>query len=318
MENDSLNKTPTEEEIYLQKFPKGKFLGGIIAVFFLSFVYNFPLKQNIERIISNQIQAQSACPIDFSDIEVSYFLPKVDIHNIFFAGPCNGQNLAGLKLSRLRLTFLGPSLSPLGVRVKIDTKENGFKFISYISVSPSGDMKVFIEDTGINTQMLQKVTQKPLPFSGRILVNGSFLAKATNSGITPTELSIKLESFRLIMPKQTVNFLELPQMNLGPVIFHAETKGNGKNQKLEITKCFIGDNESDIEIDLNGHLIPNFQQFDQSISALKGKIRIGKKVTDVVPMTLLNSMVLKGAQPKENFYRFSLDGPLSVAKPRFK
>lgn len=318
MENDSLNNTPSEEDIYLQKFPKGKFLGAIIGVFLLSFIYNFPLTQNIERLISNAIQSQNSCPIEFSEIEVSYFLPKVDIHNIYFSGPCNGNNITGLKFKKLRLTFLGPSISPLGARVKISTNENGINLKTYASASPSGDVKIYIEDTGISTHILEKITGKPLPFTGRLLINGAVSASRTRSGMKPEEIALKVESLQVMMPKQTVNFLELPQMNLGPVIVHAETQGKGKGQKIKITKFFIGDNKSDIEVDITGHLIPNYTQFKFSQAALNGKIRIGKKVTDVVPMTLLNSMVLKGAKAQNDFYQFSLNGPLATSKPRFK
>lgn len=318
MEKNNIDSRPSDEEIYLQKFPKGKFLGGIIAVFFLFLIYNLPLTKNIKRIVTAKLTTVPGCPMEFSDVELGIFLPKIDIHNLKFIGPCNGLRLGGVELKKVRATLLGPSFSPLGFKVRVNTASHGINLNLYANVSPSQAMKLKVEDTGVNSEFLGKLIGKPLPFTGRILLDGLVDGKMNRQKFKPSDISVKITSPSLLMPKQTINFLELPQLMLGPAIMSVKTTGSGKSQKLKILQFIVGDKKSDIEVELEGDIKPNFNDFGQSESNLKGKIRIGKKVTDIVPMSLLNSMVLKGAKPRKGFYLFGLNGPLRTTKPKFQ
>jgi hypothetical protein len=318
MEKNRIDSRPSDEDIYLQKFPKGKFLGGIIFVFFAFLIYNLPLTKNIKRLVSTSITSIPGCPMEFREIELGIFLPKIDIHNLKFSGMCNGMQLQGIELTKVRATFMGPSFSPLGAKLRINTNNHGLNLNLYANVSPSKAMKLKVENTGVNTEFLNQVMGKPLPFTGRILIDGLVEGKMSRQKFKASDVSVKVTSPSLVMPKQTINFLELPQLMLGPTIMSVKTEGTGKKQKMKILQFVVGDKKSDIEVELSGELIPNFESFAQSNSNIKGKIKIGAKVTEVVPMSLLNSMVLKGSKPRKGFYHFLLTGPLRTSKPKFQ
>lgn len=318
MEKNNINSHPSDEDIYHQKISKGKFLGSIILVFFLFLIYNLPLSKNIKRIITTNLTTIPNCPLEIRKIELGIFLPKINIHNLKFLGRCRGLNLGDLEFKKVRAVFLGPSFSPLGIKLQLDTIAHGMNLNLYTSISPSQSIKLKIENSILNTELISKIIKKPIPFTGKVQINSLIDGKMGNKSFKPSNISFKVTSNGLLMPKQTINFLDLPQLMLGPAIISAKTTGSGKSQKMKILQFLIGDKKSDLEVQIEGELRPNFMNFVKSQSNFKGKIRIGKNFTDFVPMNLLNSILLKGAKPQKDFYTFRLDGPLETTKPKFQ
>ena len=79
---------------------------------------------------------------------------------------------------------------------------------------------------------------------------------------------------------------------------------------MKILQFLIGDKKSDLEVQIEGELRPNFMNFVKSQSNFKGKIRIGKKLYRFCPHeSFLNSIVLKGAKPPERLLHLQIRRP---------
>lgn len=311
MEKSNSLKRPSAEDIYLQKFPKKSFLGSIVLVFFISLIYTLPIEHSLKTFLSNQIYSVKQCPMDFRDVEFSlFFFPKVDIKDLTINGVCFNRNLSGTSFENIRFSFLGPSISPLGAKVKVDTKEKGINLNIYANLGPK-EQKIKIENTGINTSFISKFAGKELPITGRLLVDGLF-------DISKNQLSsgsLKVTSQNLMLPKQTFNnVLELPQMKLGPLILSGKVTTKGKTKTLKIMQVILGDDTSDIELELDGDIEINQFNASMSIANLKGKIKLSEKVNEAIPLL---KIYLGGKKPTNGFYQFEFKGPLNKTKPKF-
>ena len=307
---NNTNSLPTREQIYEQKFPKGLFLGGIIGVFFVSLLFNLPIEKSIKTLVANQIYSIKRCPMDFRDLKLHLFLPRIEIQDFAIQGQCFGKNLSGLELKSINLYLLGPSFSPLGGKVKVEIDQPNLTVNTYLNIGMK-EQKIKIEDSKITGELLTKLMEEKFTLLGNLSADGLIGMKKQKVSTA----SIKLTGTDMMVPKQVISNFEIPHLKLGPLIFTGKLAGKGKVKNFDLMQLTLGDKKSDLEVDLAGKVTVNPLNLALSPADLKGKLNIGKKVREAIP--ILN-IYMGSAKQKDGYYNFSLKGKLGKLKPSFK
>ena len=82
MKKESSPPQELSEEIYSNPLPVKRLVMVAMAIFFLAFLMNFPIKKNIITLVTSALNKNRACPITYDKVDVSFLLiPSITIKN---------------------------------------------------------------------------------------------------------------------------------------------------------------------------------------------------------------------------------------------
>lgn len=270
-----------------------------LFLLFLGFLVNFSLEEKLNKYLQSTLSANSACPVQFEKVELSYILPKVVIQKPVILGSCFGQFNNKLPLKDIKIAFHSPSFLPPGIRLHIQAS-SGRSYINLFPVLSVFSQNLKIEKTIIDTQIFAPLTEaNSSPISGLLSIEGFF--EFESGTITGGELEIVSNNFSL--PSQNIKGFELTQLNLETLNLTA--RFTDKNT-LSIDRIQIGKNSAPIELILKGDLKITQGSFMDSRLNLKGNLKLSEFI-------LVNFAFLKLFLPADNTsgnYEMRINGPL--------
>ncbi len=292
------------EDIYYKKNLIGKKI-LIIFIFLLaiSFISNFPLKLIIKNQVASLINNfENKCPITYKDIKVSFFLPQISLTSSNISGRCFKKPNINFKLDKAKLFFLGPSIYPLGLKLKAEITYNTSKINIYFIKSFRTDI-LKIEDTIISANLINKFIKGDELLFGTISLES--LIDIKNMKISSLDLLVKSNNIGIL--PQNIQGFEIPSLNLQNLSF----KGNYNGKELKLISAIIGTEMSPIYAKLNGTIIPSpnvsFSQLN-----INGEIKFSEQLLNDVPLGLL----LNNKTTENGFYKVKVGG--TVARPNAK
>ena len=301
-----------DDRIYLSGFTLGAKLSLIsIIMLFLGFFLNFPLKEVITARITQALAQNRACPLSFQDLEFEWFLPKVKIKTLSMPSLCFGgalPNGKAVELRNLSVNILGPSFSPLGLKLSHNFTLEGTRFQVYHALTPSGH--VFkMNPTKLKLEELSGILGNKA-LSGTINFSGYF---DVDSRFAPKDVKFSLGSDDLKVKSINLGGFTLPTLNIG--LLSLKVSMNSR-QKVLIDELYLGNDSSAIKgnfsgtVDLN-KLNPRASQYD-----LKGTLGFSDAFRATGEFGFVN-LFLKLDQQKtyEGSYKVNISGS-PAAPPR--
>ena len=300
MKKKRIQYNELNEEIYSPKYwTKARLIIIGFFLLFIGFLVNFSLEERVNKFLQTKLAQNSACPIQFEKVELSYFLPKMVMKKPVILGACFGQFNNRLEFRDIKVGFHSPTFYPVGIRLHVEAT-SGNSYINLFPVLSIFSQSVKIEKTRINTQLFAPMTEANLsPISGNLSVQGFFEFKS--GAISDGEVDIVSRDFSL--PSQNIKGFELSQINLETLNISAHFSDP---QTIAVEKIDIGKNNAPLELKLKGQIKVNESDFMGSQLNLNGNMKLSQYI-------LLNFSFLKLFLPESNTsgnYQLKINGPL--------
>jgi type II secretion system protein N len=295
-------------EVYGNKnIPYIKIVFISITLLIIGFVLNFPVNDIMTKQITKGLQTNSACPIIFDDLKITFFLPKVVLKKPIISGRCFKQPGQSLKLNDVKLSFAGPSFSPIGIKFKTQIKSGRTNINLFPTISLGGHL-LRIDKTVIDSDLVNKLSGMSNLLRGTF--NLTALINSSNESLQSGKLVLK--SKNIIVPGQNIKGFDVPELNIGNFLL----KANMKNSKTtEIIDFIIGNETSPIIATFKGTIKMNKYNFSFSEIDLIGEVKFSDKFMS--DFSILN-ILLPSKKPIDGFYKMQLKGPLNrMIKPKF-
>ena len=270
----------------------------IVLVSFFSllmgFFLTFPLRENLEALLIKRINSLPSCPVGFDSLRVSFFLPKIELENPTFTGPCNRRKVFLPNLPMVRIYFRGLSFSPLGIKLKITTEGEDLQLKAYTSLGVSAQ-KIKLENLRLPLSVLGGVAGRDLPLQGVLMVD-AILSLDKNA---LQSLKLRITSGPLVSPL-------FQDVSLGSLVFKVEKLD--KVPEINILEARLGSKASDFYAEVSGEVSLNEKRPESSKANLLAKIKLGEKLKD----NFLLKAFLGRAKEKDGLYELPLKGPLNA------
>lgn len=298
-----------DDNVYIKGLSLGAKLSLIsILALFLGFFLNFPLKEVITARITMALAQNRACPLSFEGLEFEWFLPKVKMRSLNIPSLCfggalpNGQNL---ELKGVKTSILGPSFSPLGLKLAHSLNVEGTQIKAMHALTPSGH--VFrLEPTQLNVENFSQLLGNNA-LGGHVKVEGLF---DVDSNFTPKEVKFSLDSKDFEVKSIALPALQLPRLPLG--LLGLKVNLNSR-QKIVVDELLVGDDKAPIRGNLTGTVDLNKINPNFSLYNLSGTISFSESFKKRDEFALLN-LFLKLDQQKtyDGGYKINVRGKLNA------
>lgn len=285
-----------------------KLVFSSICIFVLTFFINFPFKKILITNIEKSIKQFRACPIGYENLEIDYFPPTVALKNVFFSQRCFNKKI-NFQFSKIESSINFPSFFPFGIKTSLTISSLDEKTSLKTSfIANFNTIYIKIPETIINETFINDIASIPNLFTGTINLKTS-LSLAKNS-IKNGVIKISSQSFNL--NKFTISGIKIPTLSLGSL--NLKTQISKKNT-LTFQDFKFGNSQADFEGSIKGSIGLNLRNIQQSKLNIKGKIRIGQKIFQAIPLLKLFTKDKK--KDKKDFYNFSASGLGLYAKVKF-
>lgn len=310
MAKNKLAPTDLDDEVY--EFEPGfGFKLGLIAfvIFVISFFSNFTIRESLENLIANNLQKSASCPLLFSGIEVSFFLPSLKIKNLELDGSCFSNPFSTVELGDVNTFLYGPSFSPFGLKFKTEITKGRTALNIYSSLG-FGSSAIRIEESVIDSSILNSILGPKLKLAGTFNIDTViYLQKfKLNSG------NFLIKSNSLIIPNQKVAAFDLPNLAIQNFVFKAHLKqASSQIKNLDIMTLELGSNESPLIAQVKGAIKLNDKYMQGSDLNLRGKVKFSQSFLE--SFSILN-LFLTGKQADEDgYFPLTISGTLGAPKP---
>ena len=293
------------ENIYLIS-KKTKFYTFFFSflIFLVGFIFNFPFQKTIENKLNEQISQIRNCNINYSKMNLSVFLPSINLISPTISGRCISSLSSSINLSKFTLALNGPSFIPFGIRIKttIHNKKNHLPI--YLSQGLSSTA-IKIPETKIKSSFVSDLLNEKVYFKGDLLLETIINIEDKKA----VDSAIKLKSENLSIPSMTIANFNLPFLKIGNLML--ELILDDKN-KLKIKTFVIGANFSPIMARATGYLTLNQNKILKSKLNISGSIKFSE---EFIEQFSIISMLLASKKQDEGNYQFSLKG--IIQSPKF-
>ena len=266
----------------------------------LGFILNFPLKGIIRSLVLSGLSNNTACPVLYSDVEVSYFFPKIIIKNPTITKACINALEENLNLDDIIIRPHLPSLKVLGIRFSVNLKKDKTNIYMY-PVIGLGKILITIDDSTIHSDTISYFTGGLDLFDGTFNLNLS--TQIENQQLQTT--SIKLESRDLYIKESNVSNFIIPQIPLLDFSIRA-TLNADMTLRVAPGQLIIGNKNSPIFTSLGGTINIRKDHFASSNIDMTGEMILTNKFLDLFPIIRLK---IPNISPTGN-YIFLARGPL--------
>lgn len=284
------------------KLGKSKWITLTVGIFLLGIIIYFPFMFKVKSLVKTQMHKIPGCSVDYQDIKLEFFLPKVIVKNLVVPQSCFGKYGDPLKMSKVFLYFRGFSFSPFGPHFKIETQLNDIPLSSYLTTG-FGTIALNIKENEIDLSKLRKLIPT-VNLSGKIKIDA--LVKLNGKDIDDLKLNIRSKDFTL--PGQTIQGFKLATMRLNNLLL----KANKKGKKLILESFIIGDDDAPIRSNFKGNVTLNQRNLTASQLDLIGEVAFSSKFLESYAIIKL---VMNKFDKKDEFYQIKLTGPLMRPKP---
>lgn len=305
-ENHKIHENEVHFSIYfLDKKNIIKIFGYCFLVFTLAITFYLPVEKNIINFVEKQISNFKTCPIQYSEIGLEYFLPKVILSNVSVPSKCLNNNGKDLDLDKVIARISVPSIWPFGIKSKVSIKAEGANINLFPRVS-FNQYDFQIEDTFITGRFLTKLLDIPLRINGDISVQ----ANAEMKGRKFLFPGLSLKSNNLAIPSQDIKGFVLPTLDFKKL----EIAAIQTRKSINIKAIHLGNVESPINAQFKGEIIPNMKNIKASQIKLEGKIKFSETLLE--NFSLLK-IPLMGKKKKDGYYFIKINGSLSNPRHQF-
>lgn len=297
------SKEELEEIDYnLPRLGKSKWITSTLIVFILGFIAYFPFMYKVKSTVKKQLNGIPGCSVDYDDINLEFFLPKVIIKDLVVPQSCFGKFGDPLKMDALYFYFRGLSFSPFGPHFKIETNLQGLPIESYLTAGIGG-IAINLRENVIEMKKLKKLLPA-LNLSGKVTIDA--LVKLSGQKLSDLKLNIRSKDFTL--PGQDIKGFKLATMRLNNLLLKADLVG----KKLKVHDFILGDEEAAVRANFKGHINMNQRNFIASTLDLSGEVAFSN---DFLEKYAIIKLVMNKFDKKDEFYQIKLSGPLSRPKP---
>lgn len=305
--NKKFEENVIQDEIYVIPIDmKLKIIICSLVLTLTGLLMNLPVLINLEEQIETAIKSYPNCQISYKKLDLSYLLPKLTLKRPTIPGNCFNNPTSSLKLDSIDTSFTIPSFIPPGL--KFHSVIKGLK--SEINIYPrvsAGAVDIRITKSKVNAKLINALTIYPNLLNGHLDLEGFFATKKNklDSGVA------KLSSKNLIVPAQTINFFEIPELILNKLNLVIKINKN----KLSINQLLIGNESAPIRAEIKGTVTLNQRAMNLSLLNLQGKVKFSP---EFMKSFAIMEMMLAKAKPVDGFYNFTLTGTPAAPKPTFK
>ena len=281
---------------------KKRWIFFAFATLLISFVLYFPLLDIATDKINKVLILNTECPIQIQELGVELFLPKLVVTNLKIPAICLGDSRDTI-LAQSLLYFRGPSFSPLGLSFKLQTNLGDSPFAVLLGLG-FNKIKIKIDEQKIDFEKLPIINSK-FKLNGVIELNA--IIESDFAHISSLKLNILSNDF--IIPAQNISGLNLPTMDLHPLIL----KLNSKSAKLwQLENLSLGSSDSSIRMQSSGSIQVNPASVIDSNLDLLAELSISD---DFMNQFSIFKILLSGYTKKDKFYQMKIKGPLISPTP---
>lgn len=284
------------------KIGKSKWIVVIITIFLLGIIVYFPFMYKVKSLVKTQLNKVPGCSVDYQDIQLEFFLPKVIVKDLVVPQSCFGKFGDPLKMENVFVNFRGLSFSPFGPHFKIETNLNGLPISSYLTTGIGG-IAINIKENEIDLKKLKTLLPK-INLAGKVKIDA--LVKLEGQKISDLKLNVRSKDFTL--PGQNIQGFKLGTMRLNNLLIKANMNG----KKLIVEDFILGDDESPIRANFKGNIALNQRNITSSQLDLIGETAFSSQFLEKYAIIKL---VMNKFDKKDEFYQIKLTGPLMRPKP---
>lgn len=284
---------------------KPKWILSLIATFSFILVLNFNLKEKIDNLVFSSLTTIPNCSINIDDYHINVLpLPHISFDNLNMGKDCFGVragfNSQPIKLENTKAFFRGPSLFPLGVRLKLETGIYNQDLNAYVTAGLSS-LILEIKEQNISLKLLENFVSE-IRLAGNVLTD-LFLELDNNEMKT---LNLKLQSKTFFIPSQAVmGLLNVPKLNIKNFFLTLSTE----DRDIKVSKFILGDTSSPIRGDFKGSIKLNSRNIQASNLNLAGEISFADSLLNE---NFILKQYLQQFDKKDNFYQLQISGsPMS-------
>jgi len=291
-------------DIYDDVIPGNKkWLPYAIILFLLGFLLNFPIKSVVANWTLHALKSMPGCSIDFSSLQVEFFLPKIILKKPIIPGYCFGNTNKELRLEDLYINFRGPSFYPLGIKLYTNFKLDESEINVYTTLGISSFV-IKIEETEVNLKSLTPILGDPQKATGKIKME----SLTTLDGNKITDLKLALDTSNLMILPQSISNFNIPKLDIGELHLRADYD----KDKLVVKDLIIGNDNSPIIGKFTGNITINQRDIQSSKLDLSGEIRFSDEFLN--NFSILN-LVLNQYRMEGSFYQVKIRGTFRQPVP---
>jgi hypothetical protein len=271
MKNDEL----PPQVYHYSKLRKFLFISAGIVIFLFTFLANFSVGDKIKTAVDRQLRALPACQLQYEDLTVGFFFPRIVFKNPVVPGECFGHPEKSLSLQQLSVRFRGFSFSPLGIKVLFIADVGNSSAYTYAILSPS--KQIFrIKDGKFSFFDFAPIHESFAKIGGEFVVN----TQVTLEKGKVTDVRLVAQSSNLQILKQNISGLEIPDINIGDF----SLKSIYDSQTINIKSLIIGSEKAPLDFNIAGFIQVDPYDFMDSKLDISG--------TAAFTEQLLNQMAL--------------------------
>ncbi len=269
-------------------------------LFFAAFVLNFPIATKIKHYIKKSLVTPQ-CQINFKDLSLEAFLPKVIISDVYIPKTCSTLLKEDLKLSQLTVKWQIINFFPFGIPLKAESTISG-QNLEFYYVQGINQSLIRLKDQTIDFRKIDLPTS--IKLGGKILLDLNLLVKNQNLD----EFNLKVTSNNLILPSQNFEGFQFPELNLKDFFIEANTEGN---PKINVQKFIVGTPDSPLRASFKGSINYKNQNVSFSPISLNGELFFSQDLKEKIPLL---EMFFQSYNQKDGFYQLKLGGTLGAPK----
>lgn len=291
-----------DHEIYSNiDFPYLKLTFLALGMFFIGVLFNFSLKKSIENKVMLALSSDPSCPIQYSDLNVGLFVPKIKLSKVSLPGSCFQSRGGSIQLDSTIFSLSGPSFYPLGLKFDGVAFGDRLDLKSTLSLGfPSPMFK--LHKSIIDMQIINALISKPNLLKGKIELE----AQGKLQDFLVQEMNLVLKARQLSLPSQSISGLKLPTLNFG------EAGGKFRltdQNELNIDEFVLGNENSPIVGKLTGLVRLNQSNVQSSQLDLTALLKFAPEFVESFP--ILNFFLNKKEKTEDDFYKIQITGLLS-------
>lgn len=293
-----------DEKVYsLTAWLKTKLVLIGVTLFVAGFIFNFPLKKIIEGQIVKALSANKACPISYSIMNLSLFLPSVSFKDMKISGLCFQNPQKSVAISDASVSLSLPLIIPPSIKLYASLTEGKTNIQVYPRVR-FGEITTKITSSNITGSFISGFTNFPN------ILKGNFAPEvlATVKDNKLEKMKISLESEDLIIPGQNIQGFDIPLLDIKKFLL----QGTMEKQKLNIKNLTVGSEASPIFAQLKGNIFINSENFNFSDLNIVGEVSFS---SDFLSKFGILNMLLSGKNKQNGKYQIQLTG--KVSSPKF-
>lgn len=290
-----------EDQIYsAEGIPYLKFFAIALGMFFLGLILNFSLQKNIEKKVITALSSNPTCPIQYEDLEVGLFFPKIKLTNSIIPGSCFQSRGASIGLDSIHFLLSGISFYPFGLKFDGIAFGDHMDLKSTLSLGLPNPM-FKIHHSSVNMKFINTIVGRANLLKGKLTVE----AQGELSGSLVQQMNMVLQAKNLSVPPQSINGLKLPSLNFGQAA--GKIRLIDQNQ-LNLDEFVLGNENSPIVGKLNGQIRLNQNNINGSQLDLTGQLKFAPDFIESFP--ILNFFLNNKEKTEDGFYRIQLTGLL--------